>query len=120
MPYKIFAQAIRERLERMEPILSRIEQEGSEADLHNLRLLLIEVISLLERDPGIEAAVDDLYAAAAALVRDSYVASQPLARKLRLLRDARQRFCARLMGIAKRAGSEDQMRLQVFSSVLAA
>jgi hypothetical protein len=60
--------------------------------LYSLQQQLIELMGLVERIPGIEAATGDLYAAAEALVADQTVRSQPIARKLRLLADAHQRF----------------------------
>ena len=112
MTSKTFEETIRERIEAVELIVSVIAQEGREANLHDLRVLLINVMGLLKRNPGIESAADDLYAAASALVTDSSVGAQPLARKLRLLRDARDRFCARLPGAAERNGPGEQMRFQ--------
>jgi hypothetical protein len=112
MTLKTFNETIRERVEALELIVTVIAQEGREANLHDLRVLLINVMSLLKRNPGIESAADDLYAAAFALVTDSSVGSQPLARKLRLLRDARDRFCARLPGAAERNGPGEEMRFQ--------
>ena len=109
---KTFEETIRERIEAVELVVTVIAQEGREASLHDLRVLLINVMGLLKRNPGIESAADDLYAAAAALVTDSSVGSQPIARKLRLLRDARDRFCARLPSAAERTGAGAEMRFQ--------
>jgi hypothetical protein len=91
-----FGNAIDEMLEKVEPILAAIQQGRGETELHNLQRQLIDLMALVERDPGIEAATGDLYAAAEALVVDRVVCSQPMARKLRLLVGAHQRFRDRL------------------------
>jgi hypothetical protein len=41
--------------------------DNAEAELHNVRAYLVNVLELVERDPGIEAASDDLYQVAATL-----------------------------------------------------
>jgi hypothetical protein len=98
---------IDERLERIGPIVTRIEYGGGEADLHDLRLHLIDVIGAISRDPGVEAAMEDLYDAALALVKDGPVGLQPMARKRRLLRDAHQRFRVRLKVATRTIADED-------------
>jgi hypothetical protein len=46
-------------------VLLRVRaQEDAEAELHTLRARLLDLLELIERDPGIEAASDDLYAVA--------------------------------------------------------
>jgi hypothetical protein len=35
--------------------------DGAESELHNVRVYLVNILELIERDPGIEAASDDLY-----------------------------------------------------------
>jgi hypothetical protein len=93
-----FAPALDELKQIVARIVSAIENGGGEVNLRDLRLRLIDLIVLIERDPGITAATADLFDAAAAMVRDGAVHSQPEARKRRLLRDARQRFDERLAG----------------------
>ena len=102
MAEKSFAETIDERLAAIERIVAMLSEDGGQADLRDLRIVLIDVIGLLKRDPGVEAAVDDLYAAARCLVVDREVGSQPQARKLRLLRDARQRFHDRLIAASEK------------------
>ena len=92
-----FVAALEDLLVRVERAAASIERGGRENDLHDLRLALIEMLSLIERDPGIEAATDDLYEAAAAFLAD-VTTSTPLARRLRLLRDARLLYRERLTG----------------------
>jgi hypothetical protein len=84
-------------LAQVERAAVKFEQGGQKIDLHDLRAALIDVLGLIERDPGIEAATEDLYDAAAAFLPD-VTASTPLARRLRLLREARFRYCERLTG----------------------
>jgi hypothetical protein len=96
MTHKSFPETINERLAAIKLVVPRVAQGCEESDLRDLRILLIDVIGMLKRDPGVEAAADDLYAAAAAVVRDNCVHSQPAARKLRLLIEAGLRFCGRV------------------------
>jgi hypothetical protein len=112
MSDKTFAETIDHRLAAIERVVESLAGASAESDLRDLRVLLIDVISLLKRDPGVEAAADDLDAAAAALVKDSAVGSQPLVRKLRLLRDARQRFHDRLIVATARTGDKEYRGLQ--------
>lgn len=94
------ANPVDEMLGYIEPTLTRIEAEAADADprelRENLRRALISLMHLLERDPGIETATADLYAAATALADGDPDRSLPAARKLRLFRDARARFRDRL------------------------
>ena len=89
------ASALEDLLGRIEQAAMYIEQRGTEVDLHDLHLALIDVLSLVERDPGIETATEDLYEAALALV-DGSAAGPQIARRRRLLRDARRRYRERL------------------------
>src|SRR3954452_12897189 len=57
--------AVDEALSFIEQALEHIRAgEGSELELQNLRAYLLNILELVERDPGIEAACDDLYASA--------------------------------------------------------
>jgi hypothetical protein len=120
MTPKTFAETIDSRLGSIELAVSAIAKEGSEAELQKLRVLIVDVMSWLGRDPGVEAAADDLYAAASALVIDSSVGSQPIARKLRLLKDASMRFRIRLLGVAERRAPEEFSKPADVSSVYVA
>jgi hypothetical protein len=55
-----------------------------------------QALSSSLRDPGLDAAIANLYAAAAAVVIDTTMASQPLTRKRRLLKEAQVRFQERI------------------------
>ena len=106
------AQTINERIGAVRVVVNLIAQTGRGDHLHDLRVLLINTMSLLKRDPGIEAAVDDLYAAAAVLVKDASSGIQPSARSLRLLLSAADRFCGRLTSAVDRIGPEPEVRLK--------
>lgn len=93
-----FENAVDEMVSLLHPILLTIQQGGGEEALYSLQQQLIELMGLVERNPGIEAATGDLYAAAEALVADRAAGSQPIARKLRLLVHAHQRFRDQLSG----------------------
>jgi hypothetical protein len=120
MAEKSFAETIDERLAAIERIVATLVEDGGQNDLRDLRVLLIDVIGLLKRDPGVEAAVDDLYAAAHSLVIDKVAGSLPPARKTRLLRDARQRFHDRLIVAADKIGPDEYRELQGAAAVYAA
>jgi hypothetical protein len=63
-----FDATLQETLE-YERALTRIKQgEGPETEAHNIRAYLVNTLELTDRDPGIEAAADDLYATATAFV----------------------------------------------------
>ena len=100
MTDKTFSARLDEMLEMIEQALAAIEQGGGPPELQSLQKLLqdllINCMRLLERNPGIEAAAADLYAAASVVVIDSTRNAQPLARKLRLFREAHLRFRQRL------------------------
>ena len=92
-----FSAARDELLTGIERAVAAIEQGGKSAELHNLELMMFDVLRLIERDPGIETATQDLYDAAARFALDP-TWSVPLVRQQRLLRDARARYRERLTG----------------------
>jgi hypothetical protein len=100
MADKRFTDTIEEKLALITPTLNAIEFGGDQPYLHELQTLLRQhlasLVVLYERDPGLDAATADLYAAAAALVQDTTLASQPRARKRRLLKEAQTRFQERI------------------------
>ena len=57
--------ALEETLGFIQRALDRIQAgEAGEAELHNVRAYLLNILELVDRDPGMEAASDDLYAVA--------------------------------------------------------
>ncbi|GEO14049.1 hypothetical protein [Microvirga aerophila] len=114
MTFKNLAEAVDEKLAAIVPVLARIEQIGGSADLRDLGRHLIDAMNLFQRNPGIEAAADDLYGAAGALVTDSTVRAQPIARQLRLLKEAHLRFSSRLVGAVERAGRYEHLVVPAF------
>ena len=95
-----FTDTIEEKLAFISPTVKAIEFGGELPYLRELQALLRQrlanLVVLFERDPGLDAATTDLYAAAAAVVNDTTLASQPLARKRRLLKEAQARFQERI------------------------
>jgi hypothetical protein len=104
MTFKILTAAVDEKLALVATVLRTVEQGGQSADLRDLASHLVRALRLFERNPGIEAAADDLYAAAAALVGENTMLSQSTARGRRLLKEAHMRFCSRLEAAADRVG----------------
>ncbi len=100
MADKWFTDTIQEKLALIAPTLNTIEFGGEQPYLRELQTLLRQhlagLVVLFERDPGLDAATADLYAAAAAIVQDTTLTSQPLARKRRLLKEAQARFQERI------------------------
>src|SRR5918997_148850 len=94
-----FSEAIQTTMDLIAQAIARIEQNHGEPDeLHNMRAHLVELLRLMERSSGIDAAADDLDAAAAGLVRTTAAdGSATLARRQRVLREALQRFQQRLV-----------------------
>jgi hypothetical protein len=89
-----FATAMRERLGFLESAVARMERgDGADAALREIGTFLLDLLTLVERDPGLELAADDLYEAAAVLAGGPSIAD---ARRWRLLRDAARRFRERL------------------------
>lgn len=107
-----FAKTIRERMAAVELVTEAIAEQGRDCDLHDLRVLLINTMSLMKRDPGVEAAVDDLYAAAKAIVRDAALGVHPVARNVRCLRSALARFSERVPVVAGLSEPDDTLRFR--------
>ena len=79
MADKRFTDTIEEKLALIASTLNTIEFGQDQPYLCELHLTSLVV--LFKRDPGLDAATVDLYAAAAAIVRDTTLASQPLAHR---------------------------------------
>jgi hypothetical protein len=117
MVEKCFTDAIEEKLAFISPTVKAIEFGGELPYLRELQTLLRQhlasLVVLFERDPGLDAATTDLYAAAAAVVNDTTRASQPLGRKRRLLKEAQARFQERIATArpnGRRAGAAWQQK----------
>jgi hypothetical protein len=120
MTFKILTDAVDEKLAVVATILRTIEQGGQTADLRNLATHLVRALRLFDRNPGIEAAADDLYAAAAALVGENTKLSQSTARGRRLLKDSHVRFCSRLEAAADRVGPYEYLVVPDYTTCQAA
>ena len=93
-----FSEAVQAAVELIEEVVAGIEQNHGDPDgLPSLRTHLVELLSLIERSPGVDAAADDLDAAATGLM-NTRAADGPgdLVRRRRLLWEAFQRFQQRL------------------------
>jgi hypothetical protein len=100
----LLTEALEEALCSIEKTLARIEQaEDVEAGLNDVQSHILSVLWLVERNPGIEAAADDLYRAAAACVKDKASVGS---RHRRIMNDASARFRERL----KMASPSEQAR----------
>jgi hypothetical protein len=85
--------ALEETLGYIQRALDRMAAgEGVEAELHNVRAYLLNILELVESDPGIEAASDDLYAVAKELAAGADRGT----RMSRLVHEAFLRFGDRL------------------------
>ncbi|MDF2810938.1 MAG: hypothetical protein K0S56_1969 [Microvirga sp.] len=118
--YKTFTEMIDERLESIDLAVTWIAHGATEADLCDLRILLVDATGLLKRDPGVEAAVDDLYAAARAMVKDRPLGLQPIFRKQRLLKEANLRLRKQLHAAARRVGAREHFELPGLAAIYAA
>lgn len=112
MTNKSFEETIRERIAAVDLVAEAVAGQGRDTDLHDLRVLLINAMSLLKRDPGVEAAVDDLYGAAKAIVRDAAMGVHPVSRNIRFLRTALTRFSDRVPVVAGLSEPDDTPRFR--------
>ncbi len=113
MMFKTLTDAVDEKLASIARVLAPMEQGGGSVDLRELTRHLMDAMGLFQRNPGIEAAADDLYAATAALVADDAPRLQPMARKLRLLKEAHRRFAGRLTAATERVGPYEHLVVPV-------
>ena len=103
MADKTLSPSIDTRIHQIEQAVGAIAQGAGEDELHALRKALIGLASVLDRNPGVEMASDDLYASAAVVVADNAAGAHPSVRKLRLLAGAVGRLTARLRTAGERA-----------------
>src|SRR3954454_995005 len=106
MAQKTLATALEETLGFIEGSVARVQAgDGADAELRSIRAYLLEVLELVERDPGIEAASDDLFASATALAgadkgpRMSRLTNEAVLRFRDRLASARPSERARQMGL---------------------
>ena len=68
---KLFCDLIEDNIKFVAHALRRIEMgETPDTDLHSLRIFLVDALDLIEPDPGITAAADDLYRIASECVHE--------------------------------------------------
>ncbi|MDR7038442.1 hypothetical protein J2X36_003206 [Methylobacterium sp. BE186] len=91
------AEMLKERMEGIEQSVSRIS-EGSDpaVEAEHVRANLIDVLGLLGRNPGLDAAADDLHGSVRALITADANEAGMATRRVRLLQEAHLRFRARL------------------------
>src|SRR6188472_3257368 len=106
-----FAIGIKETLEYARALARLQEGDGAETEAHNICAYLVNTLELTDRDAGIEAAADDLYATATAFVagqarpedgsqrRDARVLREAFLRLRDKLASARPSDKARGMGL---------------------
>jgi hypothetical protein len=107
MAERTLSAAIGETLDALKRALDRITAgEGAEAELHNVRVYLLNILDLVERDPGVEAASDDLFTVAKELTggtdrgtRMTRLANESLLRFRERLASARPSAQAKHMGL---------------------
>ena len=93
MTDRTFRSALEEMLGSIERAIEKVGAgEGPEPELHSVRTCLLDVLELVERDPGIVAASDDLDNVA----REVAAGTDRGPRMARLLREAFLRFRDRL------------------------
>ncbi len=91
-----FASILEDRVKQIEEAVALIERgDGRTPELASLRADLIDMLEHIERDPGIEAAADALYNAAARTVVETSERER-IARDRRILREAALRLRERL------------------------
>ena len=88
MPSSSFSGAIAETFGSIERALTQIEErDEGDTELHHLRADLLSLLELVERNSGIEAAVDDLYTSASVYVASrKQLAFEPHLAELRFRR----------------------------------
>lgn len=98
MPPSTFAAILQDHLKHAENVADLIEKgEGARPELDRLRGRLIDILDIIESNPGIEAAADDLYEVAARAVTGSAREPQLHSRARRIIREAVLRLKERLV-----------------------
>jgi hypothetical protein len=97
MTQKSLAEALEETVSFIKRAIDRITRnESAEAEFHNVQAYILNVLELVERDPGINAAADDLQNAVRFFVI-GLIDQGDAPRRGRLMREAYLRFHDRLM-----------------------
>ncbi len=102
-----FSAALDVRIEALKVVLNRIAESGGTSCVSDLRVLLLSVLSLVNRDPGLEQAADDVAAAATVVARSRLGGDAPDTRSLRLFASFRDRLLARLDSATGRGEGEN-------------
>lgn len=99
----LLCEMLADRLNGVESALARI-RDGSDAEAaaRALRGDLIDILSLVARDPGLDAAVDDLHVAALSMAGASRANASTWARQERII----ERACTRVVERLEAAGFE--------------
>lgn len=93
---KSFTETLTLTAERVEAAVTRIKRrDEAETELHDLRARLVTLLELVEPNPGIGAAADDLFHSARAFVAARDLDGADPGRQ-RMLREALLRFQERL------------------------
>ncbi|MGV7031558.1 hypothetical protein [Methylobacterium symbioticum] len=91
----LVSEMLADRLNGIEAALAQVRL-GQPSAVQELRHHLLDILTLVERDPGLDAAADDLHRAARAIVEIEQTDPGARARHDRLLGDARRRLLVRL------------------------
>ena len=99
-----------DRLSATERVLEQLRQGCGDAPaaLQSLRAHLLDILTLAERSPGLDAAADDLYESARASIAADGAELRVAARNQRLLSEAYLRFGQRLEAVHLARSPEDQ------------
>lgn len=109
MADKSFSKILEEKIAQIEQIVAAIAQDAEETKLRELRNVLISLAGVIERDPGIEMASDDVYSAGLIVVSDAVIGTRPYSRKQRLLVSASERLVSRLERIREGMACDDEV-----------
>lgn len=120
MEYRNLNDAVGEKLDNIAEIIASVEKGTSAANLCLLMNHLIDALDLFRRNPGIEAAADDLYQATTAVACELRGNLKPSSRRMRLLREAHLRFRSRLEAAVERLGPYEHLMVPLLQARQAA
>ena len=106
-----FRSAAEDALGFIEIAVERIvRSESADSALRELEAFLIEILGLVERDPGLELAAEDLHRAATMILGDRCAGAETVdVRRRRLLLDAARRFRACLDAACPSRGARPRL-----------